>query len=366
MKSLTTIADFLRARFPLEKMNLQSMLMKKEVPIHKMSWAYYLGGLTLLFFTIQVITGLLLLFYYQPTVNEAYDSVKFISDKVPGGAIIRNLHAWTSSAMILTAILHLLTTFAMKAFEKPREVTWGTGVLLLFITYTFGFTGYLLPWHQLSVNATKVGLQFIGAVGQYLPGSLSELPNKLIEIIQGGPSVGQETLSRFYAIHVVILPLAIFAILGAHLLSVQLHGMSKGVDEKPKIKEPFFPNFLIKDFSLWAIAFLILFILAITIPFESFFSFPLVEPYNALGSTPEGIKPEWYFYFIYYPMELLPFWVIIIIMILLVLGLFLVPRIFSGTSRKTLTFIAIIAFIYFVIMTVFGQQIFELIKGGHS
>jgi len=125
-------------------------------------------------------------------------------------------------------------------------------------------------------------------------------------------------------------------------------------------------SFLIKDFSLWAIAFLVIFILAITIPFESFFSFPLVEPYNALGSTPEGIKPEWYFYFIYYPMELLPFWVIIIIMILLVLGLFLVPRIFSGTSRKTLTFIAIIAFIYFVIMTVFGQQIFELIKGGHS
>lgn len=365
MKSLSVIADFLRARFPIEKMNLESMLMKKEVPVHKTSWAYYLGGLTLLFFAIQVVTGLLLLFYYQPTVNEAYDSVKFISDKVPGGYVIRNMHIWASSVMILTAILHFFTTFAMKAFEKPREVTWWSGLLLLFITFTFGFTGYLLPWHQLSVNATKVGLQFIGAVGQYLPGNLSELPNKLIEIIQGGPSIGQETLSRFYAIHVVILPLAIFAILGLHLLAVQLHGMSQGTDDKYFRKENFFPDFLVKDFSLWAVTFFILFVLSITIPFDSFFAYPLMEPYNPLGSTPEGIKPEWYFYFIYYPMELLPFWMIIILMTFLVFGLFLVPKIFGGTSRKTLTFIAIVAFIYFVIMTVFGQQIFELIKGGH-
>ena len=259
MKMLNTLSGFIKERFPLENMNMKSMLMKKVVPVHKLSWAYYLGGLTLLFFIIQVLTGLFLLFYYQPTVNEAYDSVKFITEKVPGGAVIRNMHTWSSSAMILCAIIHFLTTFAMKAFEKPREITWWSGVVLIFITFTFGFSGYLLPWHQLSVNATKVGLQFIGAVGQYLPGVLSELPNKLIEIIQGGPSIGQETLSRFFAIHIVILPLAILAILGVHLLSVQLHGMSKGVSRNVEKTEPFFPNFLIKDFSLWAIVFLILF-----------------------------------------------------------------------------------------------------------
>ncbi|OGI06506.1 MAG: hypothetical protein A3I68_01955 [Candidatus Melainabacteria bacterium RIFCSPLOWO2_02_FULL_35_15] len=365
MKRLTMIADFLRARFPLEKMDLESMLMKKEVPVHKMSWAYYLGGLTLLFFTIQVITGLLLLFYYQPTVTEAYDSVKFITEKVPGGYVIRNMHVWASSAMILTAILHFLTTFAMKAFEKPREITWWSGLLLLFITFTFGFTGYLLPWHQLSVNATKVGLQFIGAVGPYLPGKLSELPNKLIEIIQGGASIGQETLSRFYAIHVVILPLAIFAILGLHLLSIQLHGMSQGTDDKFFRKEKFFPDFVVKDFSLWAITFFILFVLAITIPFDSFFAYPLMEPYNPLGSTPEGIKPEWYFYFIYYPMEMLPFWIILVISGVVMIVLFLVPRVFGGTDRKVLRFVASIAFLYFVIMTIFGEAIFNLVKGGY-
>ncbi|MBI2996592.1 MAG: cytochrome bc complex cytochrome b subunit [Candidatus Melainabacteria bacterium] len=328
-----------------------------------MKWAYYLGGLTLLLFIIQLITGLLLLFYYQPTIEEAYDSVKFISDKVPGGAVIRNLHSWSSSIMVLAAIIHLLTTFAMKAFEKPREVTWWSGVFLLFTTFIFAFTGYLLPWHQLSVNATKVGLQFIGAVSPYLPGTFSELPNKLIELIQGGQTVGQETLSRFFSIHVVVLPLLIFGILGVHLLSVQLQGMSKGVDGSVESSEKFFPNFLIKDFSLWTVTFFILFVLAITIPFESFFAYPFMEPYNPSGSTPEGIKPEWYFFFVYYPMELLPFWIIILALTTIVIVLFLVPKIFAGTSRKMLTFLSILAFSYFVIMTIFGDMIFHLIKG---
>ncbi len=365
MSIFSKVLDPMRERLPLDKFNLKSMVYNKKVPQHKMKWAYYLGGLALLFFTIQLITGLLLLFYYQPTTEEAYDSVKFITEQVPGGAVIRNLHAWTSSAMVLIVILHLLTTFAMKAFEKPREITWVTGVILLFITFGFSFTGYLLPWHQLSVNATKVALEFIGVVGQYLPGEYSKIPHQIVELIQGGATVGQETLSRFFAIHVVILPLCIFAFLGMHLLVVQLHGMSKGVDKEVTVHEKFFPDFLIKDFSLWAIVFFILFVLAITIPIDSFFPYPLMEPYNPLGSTPEGIKPEWYFFFIYYPMEILPFWIILVASIVLVIILFLVPKIFAGTSRKTLAFLAILAFIYFVIMTVFGESIVTLVKGGH-
>lgn len=365
MSVFSKILDHVHERLPFDKFNLKTMVYDKKVPVHKMKWAYYFGGLALLFFSIQLITGLLLLFYYQPTTEEAYDSVKFITEYVPGGLVIRNLHAWTSSAMILFVILHLLTTFAMKAFEKPRELTWTTGVILLFITFGFAFTGYLLPWHQLSVNATKVALEFIGVVGQYLPGELSKMPHQLVELIQGGPTVGQETLSRFYAIHVVILPLTIFAILGLHLLLVQLHGISKGTDEKYVRTEKFFPDFLIKDFSLWAVTFLILFVLAITIPFDSFFAYPLMAPYDSLGSTPEGIKPEWYFYFIYYPMEMLPFWVILVASIILAVVLFLVPKIFAGTNRKTLRFLAILAFSYFVIMTLFGETIFNLVKGGH-
>ncbi|MCC6742491.1 MAG: cytochrome bc complex cytochrome b subunit [Acidobacteria bacterium] len=366
MKLSTTIglvADFVAERFPVTKMNFASMVAKKEVPVHKMSWAYYLGGLTLFFFIVQVVTGLMLLFYYEPTVSDAHASVEYITEYVSGGALVRNVHAWSSSAMILCVIAHLMTTFAMKAFEKPRELVWVSGVILLFLAFGFGFTGYLLPWNQIAVNATKVGLQSIEEVGNYLPGALSELPRILRETIQGEASVGQATLSRFYAIHVVVLPLMVMGLLGAHLFSVQLHGMSKGVDRESRKKEKFFPTFMVKDLTVWGVVFLVLFVVALCLPFESFFAYPLAEPYNPLGSTPEGIKPEWYFFFVYYPLELLPFWLIFLVMNVGAVVLLLVPWIFRGTSRKTLRTIAIAAAVYMVVITVFGQSIYEMLKG---
>lgn len=363
MKQISNFLSFLKDRFPVEKMNMKDILTHKEVPLHKMSWAYYLGGLALFFFTIQLITGLLLLFYYQPTVTEAFDSVKYISEQVPGGKIIRNMHSWAASAMILTVILHLITTFAMKAFQKPREITWLSGIILLLVTFGFGFSGYLLPWHQIAVNATKVGLQTIGALSAYLPGSLDQIPNKLIEIIQGGSSIGQPTLTRFYTLHVVILPLTVIVILAIHLFSVQIHGMSKGIEKPVTKKEKFFPDFIIKDFSLWAIFFLILFVISISLPLDSFFAYPLLEPYDPLGSTPDGIKPEWYFFFAFYPMEMVPFWVILISMSFLLIVICGAPYFFRGTTMKTLRLLAILSFIYFVIMTIWGENIVHLVKG---
>jgi cytochrome b6 len=362
--TLGALGDFLGDRFPVVKMNFGSMVTRKEVPVHRMSWAYYLGGLTLFFFLVQVVTGLMLLFYYEPTVSDAHASVEYITEHVSGGALIRNMHAWSSSAMIFCLIAHLLTAFAMKAFEKPRELIWVSGVILLFLTFGLGFTGYLLPWNQIAVNATKVGLQSIEEVGSLLPGALSELPRTLRETIQGEASVGQATLSRFFAIHVVVLPLMVMGLLGAHLFSVQLHGMSKGVETAAKKTEKFFPSFMIKDLTVWGIVFLVLFVVALCLPFESFFAYPLGEPYNPLGSTPEGIKPEWYFFFVYYPLELLPFWLVFLAMNAGAVVLLLTPWIFRGTSRKTLRVIAIAATAYLVIVTVFGQSIYDMLKGG--
>lgn len=354
-----SIAD----RFPVEKLSYQSLIEKKEVPTHRMSWAYYLGGLALFFFLIQLGTGLLLLFYYQPTVSDAHASVEFITKYVSGGALIRNLHTWSASAMILCVLVHMLTAFAMKAFQKPREITWITGVVLLLLTYGFGFTGYLLPWHQIAVNATKVGLQSIEQAGAYLPGALSELPGRIRELIQGEQAVGQATLSRFYVLHVVILPLLFLATLGLHLFQVQVHGMSQGVDKPSGKSEKFFPFFIVKDFSLWGVVFLVIFVLALCLPFEAFYSYPLFEPYDPLGSTPDGIKPEWYFYFIYYPLELLPFWTIMIAQIVLVGVLFATPWLFKETNRRTLRLLAGAAAAYLFIMTVFGHHIYEFFKG---
>ncbi|MFM1918432.1 MAG: hypothetical protein RLZZ303_66 [Candidatus Hydrogenedentota bacterium] len=357
--------EWLKERVPVEKLSYESLFEKKEVPVHKMSWGYYFGGLALFFFMIQLVTGLLLLFYYQPTVADAHASVEYITRHVSGGALIRNLHTWSSSAMIFCVLVHVITAFAMKAFVKPREITWVTGVLLLLITFGFGFTGYLLPWHQIAVNATKVGLQSVEELGTLLPGALADIPRQLKELIQGEAAVGQATLSRFYALHVVLLPLSIFMLLGMHLFMVQVHGMSPGVDEPTGKTEKFFPIFAIKDMTLWGVVFLILFIVALCLPFEAFFSYPLFEPFDPQGSTPDGIKPEWYFFFVYYPLELLPFWVVMLGSNAAIVVLLLAPWIFRGTSRATLRNIALAATGYLVVITLFGQQIYEFFKGAH-
>lgn len=365
MTRLQRAGHWLGERIPIDKLSFEYLFQKKEVPVHRMSWGYYFGGLALFFFSIQLLTGLMLLFYYQPTVSDAHASVEYITRNVGGGALVRNVHTWAASGMVLCVLAHVLSAFAMKAFEPPREITWISGVLLLLITFGFGFTGYLLPWHQIAVNATKVGLQSIEESGAYLPGALSTLPTQLKELIQGEAAVGQATLSRFYALHVVLLPLSIFAVLGLHVLLVQLHGMSQGVDKPTGKTEKFFPVFALKDFSLWGVVFFVLFVVALCLPFESMFSYPLFEPFDPMGSTPDGIKPEWYFYFVYYPLELLPFWSIMLGSTVAMLVLLLAPWIFRKTTRTTLRTLAIGATAYLVLMTVFGQQIYEFFKGGH-
>lgn len=358
------VTSFLSERLPLEKMSVRSLVTTKTVPVHSMSWAYYLGGIALFTFGIQLASGLMLLFYYEPTVSDAHASVEHITAHVAAGALVRNLHTWSASAMILAVLAHMITTFAMKAFVRPREITWLSGVALLMITFAFGFTGYLLPWNQIAVNATKVGLQSIEEVGRYLPAALSELPTRLKELIQGEPAVGQATLSRFYAIHVVVLPLIILGTLGLHLVSVQLHGMSQGVDKPGKKTERFFPFFILKDFWLWGLVFLVLFVLALTLPFESFFSYPLFSAYDPLGSTPDGIKPEWYFFFAYYPLELMPFWIVGLATNVVLIILLAAPWIFRGTQRRTLRILASIAALYLIVITLFGQVIYETFRGG--
>jgi len=362
-KGLKRLIEFMQDRMPMHKFNFETLVLKKEVPLHRMSWAYYLGGLTLFFFLIQVVTGIFLLFYYQPTVSDAHASIEYISKYVHNGLFIRNLHTWASSCLIFCLMAHALTAFAMKAFAPPRELIWMGGAIMLVLGFAFGFTGYLLPWHQIAVNATKVALQSLDESGHYLPGVLSGAPHYIKEIIQGGPDVGQATLSRFFALHVVILPLLCFGVLGMHLLSVQLHGMSQGVDDLPKKSEKFFPFFILKDLIVWGVAFLGLFILAVCIPFESFYAFPFFQAYNALGATPEGIKPEWYFYFAYYPLEIFPFWLVMLGMTVMGVLLFITPWVFKKTSRRVLTILALIMTAYLVGMTFFGQAIYEIVKG---
>ena len=295
----------LKERFPVEKITFENFVLKKEVPLHRSSWIYYLGGITTFCFLIQLITGLLLLPYYQPTIINAYQSIEYINYFVPNGFLIRNLHAWAGSFMIFFAVIHALTVFATKSYMRPRELTWTTGVLLLIVTLGFGFSGYLLPWHQIAVNATKVGMEILQSSTSFLPG-IFKLPGEVLaNNLRGGATITQTTLSRFFVLHVVILPFVFFALVALHLFLVQLHGMNKEGFNVIK-HEKFFPNFFIKDTIVWLLVFLLLLILGQTLPYDSFLSYPLKAAYIDNSPTPSGIKPEWYFLFLYYPLELLP------------------------------------------------------------
>ena len=140
--SLGTLLDFAR---------------HKTVPVHRYSAIYYLGGMTLFFFLVQVLTGILLMLYYRPTAAEAFESVELIMTSVSFGWLIRSMHSWSANLMIFFAFLHLASVYFSKAYRPPRELTWITGCLALFLALGFGFSGYLLPWNELAFFATKVG-----------------------------------------------------------------------------------------------------------------------------------------------------------------------------------------------------------------
>jgi len=258
---------------------------KKEVPQHRLSFWYYFGGLTLFFFIIQIITGLLLLLYYRPTEAEAFARFVYIQTEVPYGWLIRQVHAWSANLMVLMAFIHMFSTFFMKSYRKPRELMWVSGFVLLVLTLGFGFTGYLLPWNELAFFATQVGTE----VPKVAPGG-----EFLVEILRGGPEVSAETLTRMFAMHVVLLPGLVMLVLSAHLMLVQVLGTSApiGYKEAGLIKgyEKFFPTFLAKDAIGWMIGFALLIYLAVMFPWE------IGVKADALAAAPQGIKPEWYFW----------------------------------------------------------------------
>ncbi|HJW14121.1 MAG TPA: cytochrome b N-terminal domain-containing protein, partial [Thermoanaerobaculia bacterium] len=197
---------------------LAHLVQKKEVPIHRWTIFYYLGGMALFLFTVQVATGILLLLYYRPSSAEAFESVQYMMADVPFGWLIRSIHSWGANLFVGVVMLHMVSVFFLKAYRAPREMTWITGALLLFLALGFGFSGYLLPWNELSFFATRVGTD--------VPAQIPVVGPLLSRILRGGSDVTGATLSRFYGIHVAILPAIATILLGVHVLLVQKHGMS--------------------------------------------------------------------------------------------------------------------------------------------
>lgn len=268
---------------------------KKEVPIHRYTVFYYLGGMALFLFLIQVATGILLLLYYRPSAAEAFESVQYVVAEVPFGWLIRSIHAWGANLFVGVVVLHLISVFFLKAYRSPREVTWISGALLLFLTLGFGFSGYLLPWNTLSYFATKVGTD--------VPAQIPGIGPLLSRILRGGSDVTGATLSRFYGIHVAILPAATTLLLGVHLLLVQKKGMSvpPAVErEKGARTMRFAPDFLLRDMVGWLTA------VALLAALSAFFPWELGRKADPFSSAPSGIRPEWYFLSMFQALKYLP------------------------------------------------------------
>jgi hypothetical protein len=194
-------------------------ILSKPVELFSTRWWYCLGGITFALFIIQGITGTLLTFYYKPTPEDAYASIQFIETQVRFGASIRAIHHWSANAMVIMVVAHLLRVFITGAFKPPRELNWISGVILFIVTLGFGFTGYLLPWDQRAYWATTVGTEIAGGIPWI--GDLS------LVFMRGGWDVGAVTLSRFYAVHILILPVIIIAFLGVHFLMVRRQGIAR-------------------------------------------------------------------------------------------------------------------------------------------
>jgi len=185
-------------------------VLDRKVP--KVNWFFTLGSLSAVIFLIQGVTGVFLTVYYVPTPDHAYDSVSYIMNGVAFGWLIRGIHHWGASIMVIVVFLHMLRTFYFAAYKYPREFTWVTGVILLLTTLGMGFTGYLLPWNQRAYWATTVGTQIAGTVPLIGPFMTS--------VLRGGPDLSALTLSRFFAAHIWILPAVIAVLIGVHIYLV--------------------------------------------------------------------------------------------------------------------------------------------------
>jgi len=351
---MKALADWLRERYQIDQ--LTSFMKKKDVPIHKGFIWYYFGGITLFLFLIQVLTGILLLLYYKPGADTAFESVQFLITKVKYGWLIRSIHSWSANLMVLYAFIHMFSNLFTRSYRKPRELTWISGMMLFILALGFGFSGYLLPWNELAFFATKVGTDIAGAV--------PFVGKQIVIFLRGGEDVTGGTLSRFFGFHVAVLPGIFTVFLAAHLALIQFQGMSTPLHLEGKIEKrmPFFPNFALRDLVVWIIVLNVVALLAVFFPWE------LGVKADAFQPAPEGIKPEWYFMFMFQTRKMLPAKVLLIegeilgiagfalAGILLVLLPLLDRKSGRGEKQPLITLLGVIAILYIVVMTIIGYM----------
>ena len=334
--------------------DIKGLAKQKLVPSHRYEIWYYTGGLALFLLVIQVITGMVLSFYYVPYFEQAHKSVIEIVTKLNMGWFFRSLHHWGAQIAIVVVLVHLWSTLLLKAYRKPRELIWFSGCVLLGISIFFGLSGYLLLWDERAFAAVRVATG--GA------GNLPVIGPFIKSFLRGGIDVTGETLIRFYAFHVSVLPFVTVLLIAIHILLVQYHGMSVPLSVKcEKVKQtPFFPNLFYNDLIIWLIALGVVVTLATLAPPE------IGKKADPLAPTPENIKPEWYFLFLFQTLKLFPGQMLglngetiaIILVSAAMLFFFLIPlfdkKSQRGEKSPLFTWIGVMYFLYFLVMTVVG------------
>jgi ubiquinol-cytochrome c reductase cytochrome b subunit len=289
-------------------------------------WHQVLGSVAMFSFMVQAVTGILLAFNYAPTPGDAWNSVRYIMQELTGGSLIRGLHHWGASLMIIIVVMHMLQVFIWGAYKKPREATWLVGCVLLLVTLAFGLTGYLLPWDNRAYWGTVVTTQISSSppvIGPYVARLMGLGP-------EGG--VGVVTFSRFYAMHVLLLPPLTLILVGVHVYLVRKHGVMPSPDDRAPRKK-FFPEQVFKDTIAIFIVFCVLFSLAAVAK----------APLGRLADPTDTSfipRPEWYFLFLFQTLKLFegPLEILgsVILPNLAILLLFIVPFIDRGKVTKAL------------------------------
>ncbi|MEZ5364113.1 MAG: cytochrome b N-terminal domain-containing protein [Bryobacterales bacterium] len=229
---LNGIKDWIEARTGL--VSFVEGFFEEEIPASS-GWHQVFGSMALFSLAVQFLTGILLAFNHSPQPGEAWYSVRYIMTEVSGGALVRGLHHWGASMMVILVVVHMVQVAIWGAYKKPREATWSVGVLLLRLTLAFGLTGYLLNWDNRAYWATVVTLQIMS-----LPPVVGEWTLQLLGSDAG--RVGAATFQRFYAAHVILLPAATGALAGIHLYLVRKHGVAPQPGDETKPNKKFYPE----------------------------------------------------------------------------------------------------------------------------
>lgn len=262
----------------------------EEIPASS-GWRQVFGSIAVFLFLTQAFTGALLAFNYAPTPGDAYNSLRYILTEVTGGRLIRGLHHWGASMMIVVVVLHMVQVFLWGAYKKPREATWVMGVVLLMVTLAFGLTGYLLPWDNRAYWGTVVTTK--------IASSAPVLGPYLARLLGGENGVGVVTFARFYGMHVLLLPPATLILIAAHIYLVRKHGVAPSPGDEALAPQKFYPRQVFKDTVAIFCAFAVLFTLAVVarVPMEQ-----LADPTD----TSYIPRPEWYFLFLFQTLKLFP------------------------------------------------------------